>query len=103
MSRYLICYDICHPKRWRKIFKACAGVCEHLQYSVFYYEGSQGRLNHLMRTLAGYIHPDEDDLRLYPLSSPEPFFWYGEKTLLPPSCALIRKNIQVNPYDEEEW
>lgn len=33
---YLVCYDICAPKRWRKVFKLMKGYGEHWQYSVFF-------------------------------------------------------------------
>ncbi len=33
---YLVCYDICSPKRWRKVYKAMQGYGEHWQYSVFF-------------------------------------------------------------------
>lgn len=33
---YLVCYDICNPKRWRKVFKTMHGYGEHWQYSVFF-------------------------------------------------------------------
>jgi CRISPR-associated protein Cas2 len=33
---YLVCYDICAPKRWRQVFKIMKGHGEHWQYSVFF-------------------------------------------------------------------
>ena len=32
---YLVAYDICDPKRLRKVFKTMRGFGEHLQFSVF--------------------------------------------------------------------
>jgi len=33
---YLICYDIRHEKRLRRVFKVCKGFGEHWQYSIFF-------------------------------------------------------------------
>ncbi|CAN5397202.1 CRISPR-associated endonuclease Cas2 [soil metagenome] len=33
--RYLVAYDICHPKRLRRVCKTMEGYGERLQYSVF--------------------------------------------------------------------
>ena len=33
---YLVCYDICNQKRWRKVFRIMNGHGEHWQYSVFF-------------------------------------------------------------------
>ena len=33
--RYLVCYDICDPKRLQKVHKKVKGYGEALQYSVF--------------------------------------------------------------------
>jgi len=32
---FIVTYDICDPKRLRKVFKICKGYGLHLQYSVF--------------------------------------------------------------------
>jgi CRISPR associated protein Cas2 len=34
-TTYLVCYDICHEKRLRKVFKTCRNYRDPLQYSVF--------------------------------------------------------------------
>jgi CRISPR-associated protein Cas2 len=33
---YLVCYDICHAKRLRRVFKVMNGYGEHWQFSVFF-------------------------------------------------------------------
>jgi CRISPR-associated protein Cas2 len=33
---YIVCYDICNQKRWRKVFKVMNGHGEHWQYSAFF-------------------------------------------------------------------
>jgi CRISPR-associated protein Cas2 len=32
---YIVTYDVCNPKRLRKVFKTMQGYGEHLQLSVF--------------------------------------------------------------------
>ena len=32
---YIVCYDICNPKRLRQVFKTMSNVGDHLQFSVF--------------------------------------------------------------------
>jgi len=32
---YIVCYDICDPKRLRKVYKTMCDAGDHLQYSVF--------------------------------------------------------------------
>jgi CRISPR-associated protein Cas2 len=32
---YIVAYDICDPKRLRRVFRTVKGYGEHLQYSVF--------------------------------------------------------------------
>lgn len=34
-NNYIVTYDICDPKRLRKVFKTCKGYGLHLQLSVF--------------------------------------------------------------------
>lgn len=33
---YLVCYDICHPRRLRRVFKVMKGYGEHWQFSVYF-------------------------------------------------------------------
>lgn len=33
---YMVCYDIRHPKRLRRVFKTLKGYGEHWQYSIFF-------------------------------------------------------------------
>jgi CRISPR-associated endonuclease Cas2 len=39
---FIVTYDICDPKRLRKVFKLCKGYGIHLQYSVFESATEQG-------------------------------------------------------------
>ena len=33
---FLVCYDICDPKRLRQVFRVCKGFGEHWQFSIFF-------------------------------------------------------------------
>lgn len=57
---YLVSYDICDPRRWRKVFKVMRGYGDGMQYSVFRCELSPRELVELQEKLRGVIHAKED-------------------------------------------
>jgi CRISPR-associated protein Cas2 len=59
---YLITYDICDPKRLRKVLKAMKGYGDHLQLSVFRCELNHRELVELRARLGGIIHNDRDQV-----------------------------------------
>ena len=59
---YLVTYDICDPRRLRKVFKTMCDYGDHLQYSVFRCELSQRTLVELGADLHGIIHHEEDQI-----------------------------------------
>jgi CRISPR-associated protein Cas2 len=59
---YIITYDVCHPKRLRKVFKVMTGYGDHLQLSVFRCELSARELVELRAKLARAIHHEEDQV-----------------------------------------
>ncbi len=59
---YIVTYDICHPKRLRKVFRLMKGYGEHLQLSVFRCELSHRTLVELRARLGTLIHHDEDQV-----------------------------------------
>jgi CRISPR-associated protein Cas2 len=58
--RYLVSYDICHPKRLRKVAEVCEGFGTRLQYSVFECPLDAMRLAQLKSQLAEAMNMDED-------------------------------------------
>jgi CRISPR-associated protein Cas2 len=68
-SRYLVCYDIAHPKRLGRVFRYLKMRGVHLQYSVFLCSLTWPELQGLKAELARRIDPEEDDVRIYPLPS----------------------------------
>lgn len=61
---YIVSYDVCDPKRLRRVFKIMRGYGEHLQLSVFRCELNDRELVELRAKLAEAIH-DEDDQVLF--------------------------------------
>ena len=61
-TRYLVSYDISHPKRLRRVAKTCEGFGSRLQYSVFECPLDDLRFQKLRAELDGIIHHDEDQI-----------------------------------------
>jgi CRISPR-associated protein Cas2 len=59
---YVITYDICDPKRLRKVYKLMCGYGDHLQLSVFRCELNKRELVELRAKLATVIHHQEDQV-----------------------------------------
>jgi CRISPR-associated protein Cas2 len=59
---YVVTYDICDPKRLRKVYKLMLGWGEHLQLSVFQCELNHRELVELRAALARLIHHMEDQV-----------------------------------------
>jgi len=60
--RYLISYDICDPKRLRRVAKLLEGYGIRLQYSVFECVLDELRLRELQAELHPILHHDEDQV-----------------------------------------
>lgn len=66
-KRYLVTYDICHPKRLRKVFKTMKGFGAHIQYSVFRCDlDAAGRIE-LIAALTPIIDHHEDQVLIVDL------------------------------------
>lgn len=59
---YIVTYDICHPKRLRRVYKVMRGYGEHLQLSVFRCELDKRELVELRAELARLLHHTEDQV-----------------------------------------
>lgn len=59
---YLVAYDVCDPKRLRKVFKTMRGHGDHLQLSVFRCELSARELIELRAALTKIIDASEDQV-----------------------------------------
>lgn len=59
---YLITYDVCDPKRLRKIFKCLRGWGDHLQYSVFECQLTDADLLRCKAEIADILHHGHDQV-----------------------------------------
>lgn len=61
-NAYVVSYDICDQRRWRKVFKTMCGHGDHIQLSVFRCELSATELVRLKAELSDLISHDEDQV-----------------------------------------
>ena len=61
-NAYIVTYDICDPKRLRKVFQTLRGWGEHLQLSVYECHLSKMDLARVKAELHEIIHHDEDQV-----------------------------------------
>jgi CRISPR-associated protein Cas2 len=68
---YVVTYDICDPKRLRKVYKLMLGWGEHLQLSVFQCELNHRELVQLRAELDVVIRSSEDQVLFVDLGTIE--------------------------------
>ena len=61
-NSYIVCYDICDPKRLRQVYKTMRGWGDHIQYSVFECQLTKMDIARLRSTLTDIIHHKEDQV-----------------------------------------
>jgi CRISPR-associated protein Cas2 len=61
-TRFLVSYDICNPKRLRKVAKVLEGFGARLQFSVFECPLDEMRLAQVKSSLEPVINHDEDQV-----------------------------------------
>jgi CRISPR-associated protein Cas2 len=61
-STYLVCYDISHDRRLRKVHKTMRGFGDHLQYSVFECQLTRIDLARCRHLLSEIIHHRDDQV-----------------------------------------
>ncbi|MEW6221685.1 MAG: CRISPR-associated endonuclease Cas2 [Thermodesulfobacteriota bacterium] len=64
---YLVSYDVCDDRRWRRLFKTMKGYGEWLQLSVFQCRLSRMRVVQLEAALAEIIDHGEDHVLIVDL------------------------------------
>lgn len=63
-SRYVVCYDIADPKRWRRVYRIMRGFGDPLQYSVFRCDLSPTERILLLMAVTEVINQREDRVML---------------------------------------
>lgn len=73
MSRtnYIVTYDICNPKRLRKVYRACRDYGLHLQLSVFECDLTAAEKIDFESRLRGLIDSEEDQILFIALGPSE--------------------------------
>lgn len=61
-TRFLVCYDISHPKRLRRVAKVLEGYGSRIQFSVFECPLDKQRLAEVRTKLWEVLHHDEDQV-----------------------------------------
>lgn len=67
MRRWLIAYDICQPKRLRRVAKRLEQSAVRVQKSVFLYVGTRAELKVVLADLTGLIDLHEDRIESWPI------------------------------------
>lgn len=62
---YLVAYDICEPKRLRRVAKVCEDYGIRVEYSVFECDLDESTFDSLWEDLSSEINPDEDIILAY--------------------------------------
>lgn len=92
MLLYLVTYDIPCNKRRKKVSDLLEGYGQRVQFSVFECVLPSGKYQELCDRLQARIHPTEDSVRLYPLSSHtvhQVQVFGGAPVLAPPSSIVV--------------
>ena len=63
-NRFIVSYDICDPKRLRRVHRTMRGFGEPLQYSVFRCDLSPAERILLIEALTPLLHQREDQVML---------------------------------------
>lgn len=70
---YLVTYDICEPRRLRKVFKTMQGFGEHLQLSVFQCDLTAIDRIEMQAALEDIIDQNQDKVLMIDLGPTDPF------------------------------
>jgi CRISPR-associated protein Cas2 len=70
-TNYIVTYDVCDPKRLRKVFRACKDYGLHLQLSVFECDLTTAEKIDFESQLRGLINSKEDQILFIALGPSE--------------------------------
>ncbi len=77
LAKYLLCYDICDPKRLRRVHRTVRDWGIPIQFSIFEVELNALQLKQLTQQLTEIIESDEDKIMLYRLTSKQKPIFLG--------------------------
>jgi len=64
---YMVCFDVCDPKRLRLVAREMKNFGKRVQLSVFECRLDENELNKLLRRIETLIDNNEDNIRCYSL------------------------------------
>lgn len=67
MPEWIIGYDIADPRRLGRVYRAMLKHATPIEYSIFFFSGTQHACATCLEQIACLINPEADDLRCYPL------------------------------------
>lgn len=67
MADYIVAYDITHPRRLARVYRALCKLGVPIEYSVFWLTCDPRQIVRYLSDLAALIDDRHDDLRCYPL------------------------------------
>ncbi|HGG59979.1 MAG TPA: CRISPR-associated endonuclease Cas2 [Gammaproteobacteria bacterium] len=76
---FIIAYDIRDPKRLRRVHYYLKKRALMAQRSVYLYKGDAGALGKIEKSLRKMTDSREDDIRLYPVRSPDALWEAGPR------------------------
>jgi len=103
---YMLCYDICSPKRLGRIHRLLKKQGIAAQRSVFFVQSTQKQMDCLLDQIAREIKPREDDIRAYPVESPKKVWTTGgvlEAFPLIMGGRPVKKKIQAKKPVVSLW
>jgi CRISPR-associated protein Cas2 len=89
-TNYIVTYDICDPKRLRRVFRACKNYGLHLQLSVFECDLTPAEKIDFESELRGLINSAEDQVLFIGLGPSES---RGERVI----TAIGQSYIRIDP------
>lgn len=64
---WIVAYDVCLARRWRRLFRLLKSWGSPVQYSIFACRLSDGDLSRLVREIEALIDPLEDRVHVWPV------------------------------------
>jgi CRISPR-associated protein Cas2 len=87
--RYLVCYDVSSPKRWRKIYQFLLGFRAGGQKSFFECWLTASELNTLRQGLSVLLDTRHDRAHIFQLDERQKPFYFGRATASEENAVLI--------------
>lgn len=81
INTFMVCYDICDPKRLRRVHKTMKGFGMPVQYSIFKCTLSPRNYQYMLTKIEDDMDMEEDSVMIVDLG-PDKGFWENRVTML---------------------